>query len=181
MSTGGTEVVGSVSNARGIVIENDSNTVYFYYKKGSGKFQSGEGITFTDGTEKSGVISNLSNGSKEITDNFVFDDGQRDGFYDVSKITRKASAPAPNNKLMIVMDFFTHSGGGNVFTGNSYGTMAFDEVPSYVADRFDPSASFDADGEFHLADSIDYRPVAGSDCCLHNHQQIYQVHKIFLE
>ena len=160
LSTGGTEVVGSVSNARGIVIENDSNTVYFYYKKGSGKFQSGEGITFTDGTEKSGVISNLSNGSKEITDNFVFDDGQRDGFYDVSKITRKASAPAPNNKLMIVMDFFTHSGGGNVFTGNSYGTMAFDEVPSYVADRFDPSASFDADGEFHLADSIDYRPVA---------------------
>ena len=160
LSTGGLEVIGSVSNARGILIENDSNTCFFYYKQGSGKFQNGEGITFTDGVEKSGIISNLSNGSKEITDNFIFDDGQRDSFYDISKITRKTSAPTPTNPLMIIVDFFTHSGGGNVFTGNSYGTLAFDEVPSYVADRFDPSASFDADGEFHLADSIDYRPVA---------------------
>ena len=160
LSTGGLEVIGSVSNARGILIENDSNTCFFYYKQGSGKFQNGEGITFTDGVEKSGIISNLSNGSKEITDNFIFDDGQRDSFYDISKITRKTSAPTPTNPLMIIVDFFTHSGGGNVFTGNSYGTLAFDEVPSYVADRFDPSASFDADGEFHLADAIDYRPVA---------------------
>ena len=160
LSTGGVEVTGSVSNARGILIENDSNTCYFYYKQGSEKFQTGEGITFVDGAVKSGVISNLSNGSKEITDSFMFDDGQRDGYYGTSKLTRKKGRPAPTNKLMIVIDFFTHSGGGNVFTGNSYGTLAFDEVPSYVADRFDPSASFDADGEFHLADSIDYRPVA---------------------
>ena len=159
LSTGGTEVIGDVSNARGILIENDSNTCFFYYKDGSGKFQNGEGITFTDGTAKSGTISNLSNGSKEITDNFVFDDGQRDSFYDISKITRKTGAPAPTNSLMIIIDFFTHSGAGNVFTGNSYGTLPFAEIPSYVADRFDPSASFDADGEFHLADSIDYRPV----------------------
>ena len=160
LSNGGVEVTGSVSNARGILIQNDSNTCYFYYKQGSEKFQSGEGVTFTDGSAKSGVISNLSNGSKEITDSFMFDDGQRDGYYGTSKLTRKKGRPAPTNKLMIVIDFFTHSGGGNVFTGNSYGTLAFDEVPSYVADRFDPSASFDADGEFHLADSIDYRPVA---------------------
>ena len=160
LTTGGTEVVGSVSNARGILIENDSNTCYFYYKKGSVKFQSGEGITFTDGSEKSGTISNLSAGSKEITDNYIFDDGQRDGMYDISKITRKKGAPAPTNPLMIIIDFFTHSGSGNVFTGKSYPNLAFDEIPSYVADRFDPSASFDADGEFHLADSIDYRPVA---------------------
>ena len=39
--------------------------------------------------------------------------------------------------------------------------MDLEDVPNYVADRFDPSASFDADGEFALADSIDYRPVAG--------------------
>jgi hypothetical protein len=160
LSNGGVEVTGSVSNARGILIENDSNTCFFYYKQGSGKFQNGEGITFIDGSEKSGTISNLSNGSKEITDSFMFDDGQRDGYYGISKLTRKKGKPAPSNKLMIIIDFFTHSGGGNVFTGNSYGTLAFDEVPSYVADRFDPSASFDADGEFHLADSIDYRPVA---------------------
>ena len=160
LSNGGVEVTGSVSNARGILIENDSNTCFFYYKQGSGKFQNGEGITFIDGSEKSGTISNLSNGSKEITDSFMFDDGQRDGYYGISKLTRKKGRPAPSNKLMIVIDFFTHSGGGNVFTGNSYGTLAFDEIPSYVADRFDPSASFDADGEFHLADSIDYRPVA---------------------
>ena len=53
------------------------------------------------------------------------------------------------------------------------------EVPSYVADRFDPSASFDADGEFHLADSIDYRPLRG--LLTTQPSQMYQVHKIFLE
>ena len=160
LSTGGTEVVGSVSNARGIVIENDSNTVYFYYKAGSVKFQNGEGITFTDGTSKSGVISNLSAGSKEITGNFFFDDGQRDGYYGISKISRKKSSPTPNGKLLIIFDYFTHSA-GNVFTGASYTGMELEDVSDYVADRFDPSASFDADGEFALADSIDYRPVAG--------------------
>ena len=50
LSTGGVEVTGSVSNARGILIENDSNTCYFYYKQGSEKFQTGEGITFIDGS-----------------------------------------------------------------------------------------------------------------------------------
>ena len=159
LSTEGTEVVGSVSNARGILIENDSNTCYFYYKKGSVKFQNGEGITFTDGTAKAGTISQLSSGSKEITDNFYFDDGQRDGYYGIAKITRKKNAPAPNGKLLIVFDYFTHSA-GNVFTGASYPSLELEDVPNYVADRFDPSASFDADGDFNLADSIDYRPVA---------------------
>ena len=41
----------------------------------------------------------------------------------------------------------------------SNGALSIEEIPSYVADRFDPSASFDADGEFNLADSIDYRPA----------------------
>ena len=159
LSSGGTEIVGSVSNARGVLIENDSNVCYFYYKPNSALFQSGEGITFTDGTDKSGTIASLTAGSKEITDNFVFDDGQRDGYYGLSKITRKKTAPKPNGPLMIVFDYFTHSA-GNTFNGTSYVGMAIDEVPNYVADRFDPSASFDSDGDFALADCIDYRPVA---------------------
>ncbi len=159
LSTAGTEIVGNVSNARGILIENDSNVCYFYYVDGSAKFQSGEGVTFTDGTDKAGTIGSLTAGSKEITDNFVFDDGQRDGYYGISKITRKKNAPTPNGPLMIVFDYFTHSA-GNTFNGTSYSGMEIDKIPNYVADRFDPTASFDSDGDFALADSIDYRPVA---------------------
>ena len=159
LSDRGTEVVGSVSNARGILIENDGGVCYFYYKKNSVKFQNNEEITFNDGTEKSGTIASLTVGSKEITDNYLFDDGQRDGYYGLSKITRKKNAPAPNSSIMIVFDYFTH-GAGNSFTQASYADLEIDQIPNYVADRFDPSASFDTDGDFPLADSIDYRPVA---------------------
>ena len=169
LSDGGTEVVGSVSGARGILIENagnelsGTNVCYFYYKENSVLFQNGEGITFGS---KSGVISNLSAGSKNITDNFLLDDGQRDGFYGIGKITRKESAPAPTNPIMVVFDYFTHSAGNHFRGVSSYpagenGVLSIDEIPSYQANRFDPSASFDVDGEFNLADSIDYRPLAG--------------------
>ena len=160
LSTKGTEIVGSVSNARGVLIENDGGVCYFYYKPNSVKFQNSEEITFNDGTAKSGTIASLTTGSKEITNNFLFDDGQRDGYYGVSKITRKKNAPAPNSAIMIVFDYFTH-GTGNSFTRASYGSsFDIDLIKNYVADRFDPTASFDSDGDFPLADSIDYRPVA---------------------
>lgn len=159
LSDKGTEVVGSVSNARGVLIENDGGICYFYYKKNSVKFQNNEEITFNDGTEKSGTLAGLTVGSKDITNNYLFDDGQRDGYYGISKITRKKNAPAPNAPIMIVFDYFTH-GSGNTFTQASYSDLDIDQVPNYVADRFDPSASFDVDGDFPLADSIDYRPVA---------------------
>ena len=159
LTTGGTEIVGSVSNARGVLIENDGGVCYFYYKPNSVKFQSGEEITFTQGTERSGTIASVTLGSKNITSNFVFDDGQRDGYYGVSKITRKKASPAPNNPIMVVYDYFTH-GAGNTFTQASYSDLDIDQIPNYVADRFDPQASFDTDGDFPLADCIDYRPVA---------------------
>ena len=89
LSVEGTEVVGSVSNARGRLIENDGGVCYFYYIPNSPKFQSGEEITFTQVTERSGTIASVTAGSKEITDNFVFDDGQRDGYYGIAKISRK--------------------------------------------------------------------------------------------
>ena len=167
LSTGGTEIVGSVSGARGILIENagnelnGTNVCYFYYKENSPLFQNAEGVTFNDSGSKSGVISNLSAGSKNITDNFILDDGQRDGFYANGKLTRKESAPAPTNPIMVVFDYFTH-GSGNHFRGvSSYPTeLSIEEIPTYQANRFDPSASFDVDGDFALADSIDYRPMA---------------------
>ena len=159
LSVEGTEVVGSVSNARGRLIENDGGVCYFYYIPNSPKFQSGEEITFTQVTERSGTIASVTAGSKEITDNFVFDDGQRDGYYGIAKISRKKTAPTPNAPIMVVFDYFTH-GTGNTFTQASYPDLEIDEIPNYVADRFDPSASFDTDGDFPLADCIDYRPVA---------------------
>ena len=161
LNSAGTEIVGVVSGARGILIDNDGTSNFFYYVENSPLFQSGEGITFVDETSKSGTIANVTKGSKNITSSFIFDDGQRDGFYGLSKITRKESGATPQNPIMIVFDYFTHNAGNN-FTGvASYPDLSPEEIPVYESDRFDPSASLDEDGVFNLADSIDYRPVAG--------------------
>ena len=160
LSNGGVEVTGSVSNARGILIQNDSNTCYFYYKQGSEKFQSGEGVTFTDGSAKSGVISNLSNGSKEITDSFMFDDGQRDGYYDLSKLTLKPGQPKPSNPLLLVFDSFTVSGGGDFFDVSSYSSIDYKDIPIYSPNKVD-LGGLEPDGTFELSDCVDFRPVVG--------------------
>ena len=61
---------------------------------------------------------------KILQSSYIFDDGQRDGFYGLSKITRKESGAAPQNPIMIVFDYFTH-GSGNNFTGVASYPMDF--------------------------------------------------------
>ena len=44
--------------------------------------------------------------STNIIRNFIFDDGQRDNFYDVARIIRKANAPVPTGQLLILYSRF---------------------------------------------------------------------------
>ena len=64
--------------------------------------------------------------------------GQRDNFYDISRIVRKGSAPAPTGRLLIIYDYFEH-GTGDLFTVDSYvdvsGQMGYDDIPVYIANK----------------------------------------------
>ena len=154
ISDAGTLITGSVSNARGFLIENDSGNCHVYYGKGSPQFSNNEAVTTEAGA--SGVITKLTHGSQDITERYILDDGQRDGYYGLGKITRKAGTPVPVGKLLVIFDYFSH-GSGNYFTSASY-PIEYTEIKNYVADRVDVAATMEPDGSFELGDSIDYRP-----------------------
>ena len=153
------KVIGQTSNAHGIIINfgGDDNTSYFYYI--SGKFVATESIVGQTSNAQ-GTLTSVSEGSANITSRYFFDDGQRDGFYDLAKLTRKVGAPAPSNDILICFDYFTSSGAGDFFDVNSYSSIDYKDIPTYSPNRID-LGGLEPDGTFELSDSVDYRPIVG--------------------
>jgi len=67
----------------------------------------------------------------EITENYILDNGQRDAYYDIGKVTLKAGVQGPAGQIKIVFDYFTH-GSGDYFTVGSYtGQVDYEDIPEY--------------------------------------------------
>ena len=85
----------------------------------------------------------------DVTDRFNLDTGQRDNFYDVARLVRKAGKVAPTGRLLITFDYFAH-GAGNFFSVDSYSGFDYGSIPAYTSD---------VTGEkFELRDCLDFRP-----------------------
>ena len=85
----------------------------------------------------------------DVTDRFDLDTGQRDTFYDISRLVRKTGKSAPTGRLLINYDYFEH-GAGNFFSVDSYSGIDFKDIPGYTSD---------VTGEqFPLRDCLDFRP-----------------------
>jgi len=91
---------------------------------------------------------------KDITQNFTFDDGQRESFYDVSRILLKPGVQIPTGKIVACFDYFEHSQG--VFcTVDSYlheSGVSLEEIPDFESQT----------GRISLGDVIDFRPKVDS-------------------
>ena len=85
----------------------------------------------------------------DITDRFELDTGQRDNFYDVSRIIRKSGKAAPTGRLLIDFNYFAH-GAGNFFSVDSYSDIPYKDIPGYTSDV--------TGQQFPLRDCLDFRP-----------------------
>jgi hypothetical protein len=98
--------------------------------------------------------NNLISGT-DVTDRFTFDDGQRDTFYDVSRIVLKPGFQPTTGQLVIAFDYFEHSQ-GDFCTVDSYvhesGVLP-DEIPSFNSSVY---------GIVSLKNVIDFRPKVDS-------------------
>ena len=150
------EIRGQTSDARAILIDYNSGSTSYYYML-SGRFQENE-VVIGQTTASQGTLSNVKQGSPNIIDRFEFDDGQRDGYYDISKLVRKQGRPAPSNPIVIIFDYFSHSS-GDFFDVNSY-SVPYEDIPVYSANRIDLQG-FEPDGTYELSDVVDFRPVVG--------------------
>jgi len=171
----GEEIVGGTSGARARII--DISSPMSYVQTTNIGFTSGETITGNH-SSATATVGTLTEGSIDIRDKFFFDDGQRDNFYDIARIVRKGSAPAPTGRLLIIYDYFEH-GTGDLFTVDSYvdvsGQMGYDDIPVYIANKVDPDSPAPA-GEFDLRETADFRPkvedIAGASSTLETVDEI---------
>jgi hypothetical protein len=81
-----------------------------------------------------------------LTD-FTLDNGQRDNYYDHGRIKFNKST-VPGN-VIIMADYFTHSGGLGYFTNDSY-PIDYSLIPSYTTTK--------SGVKYELRDSYDFRP-----------------------
>jgi hypothetical protein len=91
----------------------------------------------------------------DVTNLFTFDNGQRDTYYDHGYISLISGAAAPKGKLLVIYDYYSHSGGDGYFNLQSYLSPV-----SYSPENYEEIGSFTAkNGDFYkLTDSVDFRP-----------------------
>ena len=87
----------------------------------------------------------------DVTNRYTFDDGQRDNFYDVSRVVLKPGFNNPTGQLLISFDYFDHSS-GDFCVVDSYiheAGVSADEIPTFNSSVY---------GVTNLRDVIDFRP-----------------------
>ena len=151
--TKGETINGAISGCNATII-NTTNPITFVITNGK-SFTANETITGQTSTATA-TLGTFTAGSKNITERFTLDTGQRDNFYDISRIVRKGGKPSPVGRLLIVCNYFAH-GTGDFFTVDSYAGVDYKEIPTYTSTRVDPEVRAPS-GEFDLRDTVDFRP-----------------------
>ena len=157
--TKGEQITGSVSGAKGRIITTSSPMQYILNRGTTAQFTASDVITgFSSGA--SAQVATVTSGSTNITDRYLLDTGQRDNYYDVSRIVRKPGSVDPLGRLLIVYDYMEH-GTGDFFSVDSYvdvaDQMTYEDIPAYVATKVDPDDPAPS-GTFPLQDCFDIRP-----------------------
>ena len=113
------------------------------------KFNVGESVVFSESNIKTNVQSVEIGVFKDITNSYTLDKGQRDQFYDYSRIIRNKNTPEPKGPLLIVFDYYSVASNdtGDVFT-----------VFSYDEERYTDDIPLIGDREVRATDTFDFRP-----------------------
>lgn len=103
-------------------------------------------------------LETLPSTSRDITDRYQLDNGQRDYYYDIGSVYLKPGAERPTGRVRVEFDYFEHSSGA-YFSVDSYpfnrsnpaeNTMDYAEIPQFT----------DSAGRvYDLRDCIDFRPI----------------------
>ena len=158
----GNVIKGQTSGVRAKVISLDTSggTSYFYYLQPNTSFIAGE--TIVDETSNAiATLTSVGTSSPDITERYSLDNGQRDGYYDHGKIILKQGKTAPNNEILVIFDYFV-GGSGDFYDVNSYTSagVEYKEIPNFSPNKVD-IGGFEPDGQFELADAVDFRPSVG--------------------
>jgi Domain of unknown function (DUF4815) len=80
--------------------------------------------------------------------NYYTDNGQRDAYYDHGYVTNISGTPRGN--AVVIVDYFTHSGGKGAITVNSYAGIDYSAIPTFTSKLSGTT--------YNLRDVLDFRP-----------------------
>ena len=144
----GEKIIGSTSGAVGQIVTRYSSTEVEFVYLNTNKFIIGETVNFQE-SNISGSIQFVSIGNYlDRTQDYTIDKGQRNQYYDYSRIIRKNDFNIPTRKLVIIYDYYNvpTNDSGDVYTVQSYGKERYTkDIPIL-------------DGNTRLTDVIDFRP-----------------------
>lgn len=120
----------------------------------------------TDGYKLKSVVTASG---VDITNNYLFDNGQRDNIYDIARLVLKPKKPTASEELIVIVDYFDHTSQGDFFSVNSYTDqegIPYPDIPTYYppvgipnVNTINSSAPFQP---FELRDCIDFRPIVNT-------------------
>ena len=130
----GEKITGSDSKAiaRVISIDSGNNQISIVYLTDN-KFTLLETLDFEESSATATVQATTPGKYNDITSSYLLDKGQKDQYYDYSKIVRNAGAFVPHRKLLIIYNRYDVPSGdtGDIFTVNSYYLERYkDDIPA---------------------------------------------------
>ena len=84
-----------------------STPLQIVYTSGNKTFDTTDTIT-GESSGATATVSAVTKGDKLVTSNYLLDTGQRDNYYDISRIQRRPGIPAPVGRLLIVYDYLSN-------------------------------------------------------------------------
>jgi len=136
--------------AGGIVASGNKQSLYLSDVKG---------IAAIVDTGSSAVLPNVSmvgNPIYDVTNNFTFDNGQKDSIYDHASVTLKPGAPSVKGNLLVFLNYYQHTGGDGYFTLASYVGSGSTLPDDY---RYINPYTSKHGVSYQLRDCIDFRPA----------------------
>ena len=137
--------IGVSSGAAAMILGKSGTTKVDVIFKNNNAFVEGEEVKFQESGVRA-ILSNVESGDPNIRANYRLDNGQRQEYYDYSRLVRKQGFPEPQGRLKIYFDHYVISSqdSGDVLTASSYDAKDYDTVPVFDGIR--------------NTDVIDFRP-----------------------
>ena len=143
----GEKIIGASTGAVGQIVTRSSSTEVEFVYLNSNKFAVNETVRFEESSIK-GAISVITKGNyTDKTYEYSLDKGQREQYYDYSRIVRKPGASVPSRRLLVIHNHYTvpNNDTGDVYTVDSYDNERYkDDLPVLKGGR--------------ASDVLDFRP-----------------------
>ena len=145
----GEKLLAEEGNAVAQVVSKPANNKLGIVYLSLDKFSSSDKVVFDESNIQTNIESITNGKYKNITNKFTLDKGQRDQYYDYSRIVRTQESAEPSRRLLVVFDYYKvpSSDQGDAFT-----------VLSYSGSRFSNDIPNIGVSGIRATDTIDFRP-----------------------